>query len=223
MFTEAEPWVQDSYAVWQFIELNMGIIAASLPATKPLLSMCFDPTKGFSRGERTAENDGNNSQGALQERGARHNEEPHGQEAPPQRARRRHSLSISLAETLYNPRASVNRDAELEELYRRNKKGVVGAHMKMPYNHNVYTIPLCTAVSKVRLPHHSCTTAGLEIVIGLGLLIERAGINHEKTRSCTAARAVTTLRLQSMSLNFACVTRITTVMQNKCNGEISNA
>jgi hypothetical protein len=129
MYTEAEPWVRDSYAVWQFIELNVGIIAASLPATKPLLSICFDPTNGFSRGDRSAENDGNNSQGALQERGAQQKEEPgkaHGQEAPPKRARRRHSLSISLAKTLYDPRASMNGDIELEELNCENKKGIVG-------------------------------------------------------------------------------------------------
>ena len=129
MFTEAEPWVRDSYAVWQFIELNVGIIAASSPATKPLLSMFFDPANGFFRGGRSAENDGNNSQGALQERSAQHNEEPdkaHGQEAPPKRARRRRSLSISLAETLYNPRASINGDVELEELTCKNKKGAVG-------------------------------------------------------------------------------------------------
>jgi hypothetical protein len=129
MYTEAEPWVRDSYAVWQFIELNVGIIAASLPATKPLLSMCFDPANSFSRGDGSAENDGNNSQGALQERGAQHNEEPnmaHGQEPPPKRARRRHSLSINLAETLYNPRASMTGDVELEELGCKNKKGVVG-------------------------------------------------------------------------------------------------
>jgi hypothetical protein len=111
MYTDAEPWVRDSYAVWQFIELNVGIIAASLPATKPLLSMCFDPASGFSRGDGIADNDGNNSQGALQERGAQHNgqlDKAYGQEAPPKRARRRRSLSISLAETLYNPQASMN-------------------------------------------------------------------------------------------------------------------
>lgn len=129
MFTEAEPWVRDSYAVWQFIELNVGIIAASSPATKPLLSMFFDPANGFSRGGRSAENDGNNSQGALQERSAQHNEEPdkaHGQEAPPKRARRRRrsfiqdpaakspanpphlirQLTVSLAPMLYHRTAS---------------------------------------------------------------------------------------------------------------------
>ena len=128
MYTDVEPWVRDSYAVWQFIELNVGTIAASLPATKPLLSMCFDPASGFSRGDGIADNDGNNSQGALQGRGAQHNEEydkAHTQEAPPKRARKRHPLSISLAETLYNPQASMNGDVGLEELNCKDKKRVV--------------------------------------------------------------------------------------------------
>jgi len=129
MYTDAAPWVRDSYEIWQFIELNMGIIAASLPATKPLLSMCFDPANGFSRGDRSAEHDGNNSQGALQECRAqinKENDKAHGQEAPPKRAGRRRSLSISLAETLYNLRASMDGSVELEELNCKNKKGAVG-------------------------------------------------------------------------------------------------
>lgn len=33
---------QDSYAIWNFIELHLGIIAASLPALKPLFLRLFD-------------------------------------------------------------------------------------------------------------------------------------------------------------------------------------
>lgn len=45
-FTEPEPWVCDTYAVWNFIGLEMGIIAASLPAIKPLLVSLYDSTNG---------------------------------------------------------------------------------------------------------------------------------------------------------------------------------
>jgi hypothetical protein len=37
-FGVPEPYIYDSYSIWNFIELDMGIIATSLPALKPLFS-----------------------------------------------------------------------------------------------------------------------------------------------------------------------------------------
>jgi hypothetical protein len=37
----AEPWIHDSYTIWNFVEIDTGIIAASLPATKPLFSWFY--------------------------------------------------------------------------------------------------------------------------------------------------------------------------------------
>lgn len=53
-FTDSEPWVHDTYAIWNFIELDMGIIAASLPATKPLLSRFYDTARSLTRGTKAS-------------------------------------------------------------------------------------------------------------------------------------------------------------------------
>lgn len=44
-FTDSEPWFHDTCAIWNFIELDMGIITASLPATKPLLNQSYKSEK----------------------------------------------------------------------------------------------------------------------------------------------------------------------------------
>jgi hypothetical protein len=36
----------DTYSIWNFIELHLGIIAASLPALKPLFAQFFDTIRG---------------------------------------------------------------------------------------------------------------------------------------------------------------------------------
>ncbi|XPS81328.1 hypothetical protein M3J07_013292 [Ascochyta lentis] len=61
-FADEEPWIHDSYAIWNFIELDTGIIAASLPATKPLLSRLYDTAINLSKGTKvmTSENKGAN-------------------------------------------------------------------------------------------------------------------------------------------------------------------
>ncbi|KAJ4330531.1 hypothetical protein N0V87_009924 [Didymella glomerata] len=51
-FTDSEPWVHDTYAIWNFIELDTGIIAASLPATKPLLSQLCQIAKSLTKGTK---------------------------------------------------------------------------------------------------------------------------------------------------------------------------
>jgi hypothetical protein len=53
-FTDSEPWVHDTYVIWTFIELNIGIVAASLPATKPLLSRLYDTAKNLTGGSKTS-------------------------------------------------------------------------------------------------------------------------------------------------------------------------
>lgn len=122
-FTDAEPWVRDKYAIWNFIELDVGIISASLPAAKPLLSRCFDAANNPSMAIRSA--DVNGADGVLQHNRVRDNGDIHmaiRRQAPPRRVMRRHSLSISHAETLYNPRASMNGDFDLLELDRKGKR-----------------------------------------------------------------------------------------------------
>jgi len=44
-----EPLIHDSYAIWSFIELDTGIIAASLPALKPLFNKFFDTMRSTIR------------------------------------------------------------------------------------------------------------------------------------------------------------------------------
>jgi hypothetical protein len=41
-FKKAEPWIDDSYTIWNFTEMYAGIIAASLPGMKPLFSWFYD-------------------------------------------------------------------------------------------------------------------------------------------------------------------------------------
>ncbi|KAH7068331.1 hypothetical protein BKA63DRAFT_581790 [Paraphoma chrysanthemicola] len=47
-FGVPEPYIYDSYSIWNFIELDMGIIAASLPALKPLFSWFRDTARGLT-------------------------------------------------------------------------------------------------------------------------------------------------------------------------------
>jgi len=61
-FTDKEPWVDDSYAIWNFIELDMGIIAASLPATKPLFSWIYNTAKSLTKGNKTTASKSNNAE-----------------------------------------------------------------------------------------------------------------------------------------------------------------
>ncbi|KAF2026203.1 hypothetical protein EK21DRAFT_74787 [Setomelanomma holmii] len=37
-FRDLEPYIKDAYSIWNFLGLDFGIIAASLPALKPLFS-----------------------------------------------------------------------------------------------------------------------------------------------------------------------------------------
>ncbi|KAF2828696.1 hypothetical protein CC86DRAFT_404593 [Ophiobolus disseminans] len=51
-FRDPEPYVKDAYTIWNFIELYVGIVAASLPALKPLFSWLHNTTRGLSKGTR---------------------------------------------------------------------------------------------------------------------------------------------------------------------------
>jgi hypothetical protein len=48
-FGVPEPYIYDTYSIWNFIELDMGIIAASLPALKPLFGWFRDTARSLSR------------------------------------------------------------------------------------------------------------------------------------------------------------------------------
>jgi hypothetical protein len=47
-FGVPEPYIYDTYSIWNFIELDMGIIAASLPALKPLFSYFRDTARSLT-------------------------------------------------------------------------------------------------------------------------------------------------------------------------------
>jgi hypothetical protein len=58
-FRNPELYIHDAYSIWNFIELDIGIIAASLPTLKPLFSWLFEtacsitrPTRGSGFGSR---------------------------------------------------------------------------------------------------------------------------------------------------------------------------
>ncbi|KAF1934778.1 hypothetical protein EJ02DRAFT_439656 [Clathrospora elynae] len=48
-FLDPEPWIHDSYTIWNFIELYMGIIAALLPALKPMFSWFSNAAKSITK------------------------------------------------------------------------------------------------------------------------------------------------------------------------------
>ena len=54
-FTDCEPRIHDTYTIWNFIELDTGIIAASLPATKPLLSQFYQTAKSLIKGTKMSD------------------------------------------------------------------------------------------------------------------------------------------------------------------------
>ena len=53
-FGVPEPYIYDTYSIWNFIELDVGIIAASLPALKPLLSWFRDTARGLTGKHKSA-------------------------------------------------------------------------------------------------------------------------------------------------------------------------
>ena len=49
-FQDTDPFVHDSFTLWRFIEFDVGIIAASLPALKPLFRSCLGATRSLAQG-----------------------------------------------------------------------------------------------------------------------------------------------------------------------------
>lgn len=59
-----DPFRTDSYAIWNDIELNVGILAASLPTLRPLFTSLIDSTKAFiTSGGRSANKSGAGTRG----------------------------------------------------------------------------------------------------------------------------------------------------------------
>jgi len=59
-----DPFRNDSYYIWNDIELNVGILAASLPTLRPLFSSLIDSTKAFiTSGGRTGMKSGAGTRG----------------------------------------------------------------------------------------------------------------------------------------------------------------
>jgi len=57
-FGVPEPYIYDTYSIWNFIELDMGMIAASLPALKPLFSWFRDTARGLTGKSKSTSADG---------------------------------------------------------------------------------------------------------------------------------------------------------------------
>ncbi|KAF1834516.1 hypothetical protein BDW02DRAFT_630296 [Decorospora gaudefroyi] len=53
MLNDAERFVYDRYSMWNFIELDVGIIAASLPTLKPLLNRFLQATRAIAASHPT--------------------------------------------------------------------------------------------------------------------------------------------------------------------------
>jgi hypothetical protein len=51
ILTDPRWFIHDWYSMWNFIELGMGIIAASLPALKPLFTRFLDAARGLASGQ----------------------------------------------------------------------------------------------------------------------------------------------------------------------------
>lgn len=50
ILSDPNRFIYDGYSMWNFIELDVGIIAGSLPATKPLFSRFLDAARGLTSG-----------------------------------------------------------------------------------------------------------------------------------------------------------------------------
>jgi hypothetical protein len=51
ILTDPRRFIHDWYSMWNFIELDVGIIAASLPALKPLFTRFLDAARGLASGQ----------------------------------------------------------------------------------------------------------------------------------------------------------------------------
>jgi hypothetical protein len=52
ILTDPARFIHDRYSMWNFIELDIGIVAASLPALKPLFSRFLDVARGLTSGQK---------------------------------------------------------------------------------------------------------------------------------------------------------------------------
>ncbi|KAJ8118158.1 hypothetical protein OPT61_g815 [Boeremia exigua] len=48
IFQDPDPYVYDRFTLWRFIEFDVGIIAASLPALKPMLNRCLGAARTWT-------------------------------------------------------------------------------------------------------------------------------------------------------------------------------
>ncbi|KAF1834932.1 hypothetical protein BDW02DRAFT_317965 [Decorospora gaudefroyi] len=58
-----EPWQYDTYTIWNFTELYVGIIAASLPAIKPMFNWFFDAARSITKGTKNSAFSSRNAKG----------------------------------------------------------------------------------------------------------------------------------------------------------------
>lgn len=48
IFQDPDPFVHDRFTLWRFIELDVGIVAASLPALKPMFNWCLGAARSVT-------------------------------------------------------------------------------------------------------------------------------------------------------------------------------
>jgi hypothetical protein len=63
ILSDPNRFIYDGYSMWNFVELNLGIIAGSLPAIKPLLNRFLNAARGLTDGpsKPSAQGDRNTS------------------------------------------------------------------------------------------------------------------------------------------------------------------
>lgn len=64
ILTDPNRFIYDGYSMWNFVELDVGIIAGSLPAVKPLFNRFLDAARGMtSKPSKSSGLEGGNASG----------------------------------------------------------------------------------------------------------------------------------------------------------------
>lgn len=63
ILSDPNRFIYDGYSMWNFVELDVGIIAGSLPAIKPLFNKFLDAARGLTSGPSKSSGLGRNALG----------------------------------------------------------------------------------------------------------------------------------------------------------------
>lgn len=77
VLSDPDRYVHDTFTIWMFTELGIGIIASSLPTLKPLFGWFLDAARGIKSGPTYGSGFGNpTSQGFYKQNNASHKDVP---------------------------------------------------------------------------------------------------------------------------------------------------